>query len=155
MLILLGKISKYVYNSLYKGSNMNLDKCKPHWWHVYFKQYLILDSYFAVICTGIWLLRHKIIWNYFWSEIFLKFIIIFNKCKVYTWTYMQYSMLPYDMVVYDTLWTLCTEYQYWNFPFEFDFCAAILTFVLVFFFLWFALYHFDERTVEYMYLFNS
>lgn len=113
---------------------MNLDKCKPHWWHVYFKQYLILDSYFAVICTGIWLLRHKIIWNYFWSEFFLKFIIIFNKCKVYTWTYMQYSMLPYDMVVYDTLWTLCTEYQYWNFPFEFDFCAAILTFVLVFFF---------------------
>lgn len=101
----------------------------------------------------IWL-RHKIIWNYFWSEFFLKFIIIFNKCKVYTWTYMQYSMLPYDMVVYDTLWTLCTEYQYWNFPFEFDFCAAILTFVLVFF-LWFALYHFDERTVEYMYLFNS
>lgn len=81
----------------------------------------------------IWL-RHKIIWNYFWSEFFLKFIIIFNKCKVYTWTYMQYSMLPYDMVVYDTLWTLCTEYQYWNFPFEFDFCAAILTFVLVFFF---------------------
>lgn len=140
MLILLGKISKYVYNSLYKGSNMNLpmDKCKPHWWHVYFKQYLILDSYFAVICTkiirGILLLRHKIIWNYFWSEIFLKFIIIFNKCKVYTWTYMQYSMLPYDMVVYDTLWTLYTEYQYCNFPFEFDFCAAILTFVLVFFF---------------------
>lgn len=81
----------------------------------------------------IWL-RHKIIWNYFWSEFFFKFIIIFNKCKVYTWTYMQYSMLPYDMVVYDTLWTLCTEYQYWNFPFEFDFCAAILTFVLVFFF---------------------
>lgn len=107
MLILLGKISKYVYNSLYKGSNMNLDKCKPHWWHVYFKQYLILDSYFAVICTGIWLLRHKIIWNYFWSEFFSKFIIIFNKCKVYTWTYMQYSMLPYDMVVYDTLWTYC------------------------------------------------
>lgn len=25
----------------------------------------------------------------------------------------------------------------------------------LFFFLWFALYHFDERTVEYMYLFNS
>lgn len=85
---------------------------------------------------------------------FLKFIIIFNKCKVYTWTYMQYSMLPYDMVVYDTLWTLCTEYQYWNFPFEFDFLCCHIDFRPCFF-LWFALYHFDERTVEYMYLFNS
>lgn len=85
---------------------------------------------------------------------FFKFIIIFNKCKVYTWTYMQYSMLPYDMVVYDTLWTLCTEYQYWNFPFEFDFCAAILTFVLVFFVIC-SLPFWWKKTVEYMYLFNS
>lgn len=90
----------------------------------------------------------------FLIRIFFKFIIIFNKCKVCSWTYMQYSMLPYDMVVYDTLWTLCTEYQYWNFPFEFDFCAAILTFVLVFFVIC-SLPFWWKKTVEYMYLFNS
>lgn len=89
----------------------------------------------------------------FLIRIFFKFIIIFNKCKVCSWTYMQYSMLPYDMVVYDTLWTLCTEYQYWNFPFEFDFCAAILTFIPGFF-LWSGLFSFNVRIVEYMYLFN-
>lgn len=97
----------------------------------------------------IWL-RHKIIWNYFWSEIFLKLIIIFNKCKVYTWTYMQYSMLPYDMVVYDTLWTLCTENQYWNFPL----CCHI-DFRPCFFFVICSLPFWWKKTVEYMYLFNS
>lgn len=154
MLILLGKISKYVYNSLYKGSNMNLDKCKPHWWHVYFKQYLILDSYFAVICTGIWLLRHKIIWNYFWSEFFLNLslystnakYVLEPTCNIQCCHMIWLSMILSEHCVLDTsigifLLSLIFVLPYWLSS--------------LFFFLWFALYHFDERTVEYMYLFNS
>lgn len=153
MLILLGKISKYVYNSLYKGSNMNLDKCKPHWWHVYFKQYLILDSYFAVICTGIWLLRHKIIWNYFWSEFFL----IYHYIKQMQSIYMNLHAIFNVAIWYGCLW-YSLNIVYWIPVLEFSFWVWFLCCHIDFrpcFFLWFALYHFDERTVEYMYLFNS
>lgn len=101
----------------------------------------------------IWL-RHKIIWNYFWSEFFLNLSLYSTNakyiheptCNIQCCHMIWLSMILSEHCVLNTsigifLLSLIFVLPYWLSS--------------LFFFLWFALYHFDERTVEYMYLFNS
>lgn len=100
----------------------------------------------------IWL-RHKIIWNYFWSEFFL----IYHYIKQMQSIYMNLHAIFNVAIWYGCLW-YSLNIVYWIPVLEFSFWVWFLCCHIDFrpcFFVICSLPFWWKKTVEYMYLFNS